>query len=157
MDDILEIERRFLAIAAETATSSKDPSTKVGCVIVNENNGDEIIAYGFNDFPSGLKRKKERFNNREEKYRFVIHAEINAVINGLMDSETNNLFGCTAYVTHAPCCDCMAVMAQAGIKKVVVNKPLDTWTERFPDSYRVAREIREDCGIEYIEIGDLDV
>lgn len=146
----------LLEIAKETAKSSQDPSTKVGCVIVDDANGDEVVGYGYNDFPVGLKKRDVRFNNREEKYNFVIHAEINAVINALMDSETDNLFGYTAYVTHAPCCSCMAVMAQVGIKKVVVEKPLDTWTDRFPNSYRVASEIREDCGIEYVEIGGRD-
>ncbi len=146
-------DEAMLFVAKMESLRSEDPSTKVGCVIGLPSGDDiKIIGFGFNDFPNGLQRREERFLDREEKYRFVIHAEIMAVIDALSNDGVYDLRRCTAYVTHAPCCSCMAVLAEVGIKEVVVGRQLEGWTDRFPESYRVSQEIRDDCGITYREV-----
>lgn len=136
----------YLAMAELISEQSPDPSTKVGCVIVD---GDLMVSQGYNRFPIGFEATEERLNNRDEKYRIVLHAEVVALLNSVKDVR-----GCTAYVTHAPCSNCQSALAEAGIKKVVVKEVLKSWEDRFPDSYRVAREIREECNISFIEVNN---
>src|SRR6185436_10597230 len=71
-------DRHFLQLCVDHARMSKDPSTRVGAVLV----GPElvILASGFNGFPRGVKDTEERLNDRELKTRLVVHAEMNAVL-----------------------------------------------------------------------------
>lgn len=138
-------DKYYLSLAKLISEGSSDPSTKVGCVLVGQDG--VLLATGYNRFPTKVAQTEDRMNNREEKYRFVIHAEKVAIFNSSFD-----LRGATAYVTHAPCSHCQAAFAEVGIKKVVTGQLLQSWQDRFPDSYRVAEEIREECGIEFMEI-----
>lgn len=133
-------DSRFIGLAQFVSTWSKDPSTQVGAVIVDYDN--RVVSLGYNGFPKHVLDSKERLNNREEKYRFVVHAEENAILNS-----SDDVFGCSIYVTHFPCSHCMAVLAQAGIKRVVSKLVSVGWEERFPESYRVSKEIANECDI----------
>ena len=70
-------DKRFLELASVVGSWSKDPSTKVGAVIVNENK--QIVSMGYNGFPRGV-RDDYRLENRETKYNLIVHAEANAII-----------------------------------------------------------------------------
>lgn len=140
--------RERLDLAQEVSSLSKDPSTKVGCVLVGKNNN--IISTGFNKFPKGVDYTKERLDVKQEKYRFVIHAEESALLNAL--KQGSQVKGATAYVTHSPCNHCQALMAEAGVETVVTNKGSDFWKDRNPDAYRVSEEIRNESNIKYIEV-----
>lgn len=107
-------DKRFLRIAREVSLWSKDPSTMVGCVIVNDKH--QIVATGFNGFPRGCLDDEEIYSDRPRKHLRVVHAEANAIYNA---PSLPSLSGCTAYVT-APCCaQCAAALIQAGIRRVV--------------------------------------
>ena len=54
---------RFLELAKQIASWSKDPSTQVGCVVVGPDR--EIRSTGFNGLPRGIEDSEERLNNRE--------------------------------------------------------------------------------------------
>ena len=69
-------DRRFLGLAAHIATWSKDPSTKVGAVIVRPNK--TIVSVGFNGLPRGVDDLDSRYNERALKYAMTVHAEANA-------------------------------------------------------------------------------
>ena len=100
-------DARFLQMAALVATWSKDPSTKVGAVITR---GKFVISLGFNGHPSGIDDSAARLHDREQKYRTIIHAEMNAIL-----SARQPLDGCTLYVVpFMPCSNCGAVIVQAG-------------------------------------------
>ena len=71
-------DHRFIELADHIAQWSKDPSTKVGCVIVGEDR--EIRSTGFNGFPRGIDDDEERLNNRDLKYPLICHAEENAIM-----------------------------------------------------------------------------
>jgi dCMP deaminase len=118
---------RFLNLAKEVATWSKDPSTKVGCVIV-EPETNRIMGVGFNGFPRGMVDNKELYEDRETKYARTIHAEANAVLN------SQKTEGCTAYVTHPPCTNCALVLIQSGISRVVAWRPSADLLSRWSDS-----------------------
>ena len=69
---------RFLELADHISSWSKDPSTKVGCIIVGADR--EIRSTGFNGFPRGIDDSEERLTDREEKYPLICHAEENAIM-----------------------------------------------------------------------------
>jgi dCMP deaminase len=98
---------RFLKAAEEVATWSKDPSTKVGCVIVDPEL-QRRTGEGFNGFPRFMSDDPALYEDRETKYSRTLHAELNAV---LFSKKTE---GCTAYVTHPPCSSCALVLIQSG-------------------------------------------
>lgn len=120
--------QRFLELALHVAHWSKDPSTKVGCVIVNPNR--VVVGMGFNGFPRGVEDTPERYENRPLKYMMVQHAEANAIFNA-----TTSVQGCTAYVTHPPCCNCGGALIQSGIIGVHTFEPEPGIAERFAESF----------------------
>ena len=109
---------RFMAMAEHVATWSKDPSTQVGCVIVDKQN--RVVSVGFNGFPRGIKDLAERYNDKETKYLFVAHAERNALDNAPLSVE-----GCTLYSPLLPCNECAKSIIQKGITKVVSYEPTE--------------------------------
>lgn len=109
---------KFIILAKTIAEIfSKDPSTKVGCVITGE--GNEILTTGYNGFPRGVTDSEDRFEDRATKYKFTCHAEANAIYNAARTGAM--LDGSTAYITFPPCGECSKVMAQAGIRTVYID------------------------------------
>jgi len=107
--------RRFMARAVQIAQASKDPSTKVGCLVVDQDHNE--CASGWNGFPRGVEDSPARLADRPTKHLIVVHAEANAVAAAARAGVS--LRGCIAYVT-APCCSqCAALLVQAGITLVV--------------------------------------
>ncbi len=127
-------------MAALVATWSKDPSTQVGAVITR---GKFVVSLGFNGHPSGIDDSVARLNDREMKYRTIIHAEMNAIL-----SARQPLEGCTLYVVpFMPCSNCGAVIVQAGIKRVVT---LRNNNERWAESFEITRSIFAEAGVDLV-------
>lgn len=135
---------RFLSLAREVASWSKDPSTKVGCVIVDPEN--RVKGVGFNGFPRGMCDHKELYDDRETKYSRTIHAEVNAVLN------SSTTLDCTAYVTAPPCTGCALVLIQSGITRVVCSAPSGDLLTRWGDQIKKTRGFFEEVEIEYLEV-----
>lgn len=135
-------DERFLKLAEEVATWSKDPSTQVGCVIVDPDTL-RIMGLGFNGFPRGMCDHKELYEDRETKYSRTIHAEVNAVLNS---SRTED---CTAYVTAPPCTNCALVLIQSGIVRVVARRPTSDLLERWADSIEKTKGFFAEVEVEY--------
>lgn len=131
----------FLSFAIMYSTVSKDPSTQVGCVIVDQLN--KPVGWGTNGFSRQSSDNPELFNNREEKYKRVLHAEENAIYNSTRDTH-----GCTAYLTHPPCLHCCHALSQNGIVKVVAIKPSGEFASRW-NLEETESELR-DLGIEFL-------
>lgn len=121
----------FINLAQLTSMRSKDPKTKVGCVIVNKKN--RIISLGYNGFPDGIKDSQlpwtKHSNNIEDtKYPYVIHAEENCILH----APIFDLSECTIYTTHYPCHKCARAIIQKGIRRVVfINHKEDKATEKM--------------------------
>lgn len=108
---------RFMNIAKEISTWSKDPSSKIGAVIVNDEK--RILSTGYNGFPKGIDDSEERLNDREQKYPLIIHAELNVLMNALYNGVS--VRDATLYVYGLPVCgDCAKPVTQSGIKRVVI-------------------------------------
>ena len=130
---------RFIELAKHISLWSKDPSTKVGCVVVGEDR--EIRSTGFNGFPRGIDDDEDRLTNREKKYPLICHAEENAIMHAARIGVS--LKNSTAYVTWPPCSRCARSLIQAGIKEVVypdAGKIPERWQEDFTISDEMLRE-----------------
>lgn len=131
---------RFMNLSQEVSTWSKDPSTKVGCVLVDDRR--RVVGLGYNGFPRGVEDTEERLNDRPTKYLMVQHAEVNAVLQCVGEAR-----GSTAYVTHRPCATCTGVLIQAGISKIVTNRPSAGLIERFADSFAASDAMLSEAGV----------
>jgi dCMP deaminase len=137
-------DERFLRLAREISTWSKDPSTQIGAIIVNDER--RILATGYNGFPRGVFDLPNRLENREEKYKHVVHAEMNAIYNATYNGIS--LKGSTLYVWGLPVCsECAKGVIQVGVKRVVMPQKdyPDFWVESFALSSNMFRE----SGIQY--------
>ena len=132
---------RFMRMAHEVASWSKDPSTKVGCVLVKDR---KIISMGYNGFPRLIEDDLNRLIDREVKYEMTVHAEQNAVITAALHGISTE--GSTAYVTFSPCSRCAAVLINAGISTVVVSAA-DVIPDRWLENFRLAAELLNEAGI----------
>jgi dCMP deaminase len=105
-------DRWFLGLAQYISTASKDPSTKCGAVIVDEDR--RVVSVGYNGFPKGIK-DNYRLDDRSQKYELTCHAESNAI-----DFARADLLGCEIYTWPVqPCPRCAARIIQNNIVRVV--------------------------------------
>jgi dCMP deaminase len=140
-------DARFLALAGHVAAWSKHRTTRVGCVVVDDDR--RIRATGFNGFPRGVADAPGRLADRPTKLLLSVHAEANAVAAAARAGVP--LAGCTAYVTHPPCAACAALLTQAGIRRVVFRGRLrDDWA----DSEAAARLIMAEAGVACVPPAD---
>lgn len=132
---------RFILLAEHVSAWSKDPSSKIGCVITDKRN--RVVGLGFNGFPRGVNDDEARYSDRDQKYKLIVHAELNAILNA-----NKSVKGCTLYTMMYPCTDCTKAIVQSGISKVVTPLPLerDPWAEDALWSQRMFLE----TGIEVV-------
>jgi dCMP deaminase len=135
-------DTRFLELAKHISGWSKDPSTKVGCVVVGEDR--EIRSTGFNGFPRGISDDNDRLTDREKKYPLICHAEENAIMHAARIGVS--LKGSTAYVTWPPCSRCARSLIQAGIKEVVYSTAEDI-PERWLDDFNISTGMLEEANV----------
>ena len=132
-------DERFLELAKQIASWSKDPSTQVGCVVVGPDR--EIRSTGFNGLPRGIEDSEDRLNNREIKYPMICHAEENAIMHAARIGIS--LKDCTAYVTWPPCTRCARSLIQAGVSEIIYPKGIDIpdrWIQDFDLSLKMFKE-----------------
>src|SRR5262245_57536284 len=99
---------RFLKRARELSTWCKDPSTQVGAVILRPNL--TAAREGFNGFARRMQDKPAWYADKEEKYRRIIHAEMNALLFAREVVEGYMMFT----YPMAPCERCAVMLIQAG-------------------------------------------
>ena len=129
----------FMELAEKVASRSKDPSTKVGCVVVTE---DRVIATtGYNGLPRGVGDLPERME-RPAKYLWTAHAECNAVAQAARVGA--RLKGGTAYVTHEPCSRCAIILIQAGVAQVIIGSGKTNMPE---EEFEISRIMFEEANI----------
>lgn len=134
-------DNRFFELANHVAGWSKDPSTKVGAVIVN--NDRQVLGLGYNGFPRGVEDHKPRYEDRATKLLFVAHAERNALDNAA------DVRGATLYSTLYPCTECAKGIIQRGIKRVVTTRPFDEGKmQRF--NFGVSEVMFNEAGVEVL-------
>lgn len=148
--NFIKWEEYFIAVAKITAERSKDPSTQVGAVIVNDK-FKTIISTGYNGFPRGVDDGEFPWNRDEEnwldnKYPYIAHAELNAVVSAHVDLIDHHL-----YVNLFPCNECTKIIIQSGIKKIYYLE------DKYQDSANVqaSKRLLDAVGISYIKLPNL--
>lgn len=129
--------KRFLELADLVATWSKDPSTKVGCVLVDDS---KVVATGFNGFPPGI-ADDARLRDRGAKYSFIVHAEMNAILQAGHEARGSSLF--LSGFDSCPCSNCSKHLITAGVSRVVHRvgvAPPEHWADDLKLSERMLLE-----------------
>lgn len=135
--------RRFLGIAREAASWSKDPSTQVGCVARSPDR--VVLGTGYNGLPRGVEDLPERME-RPTKYLWTAHAEENLVAQAARTG--TSLAGSTVTVTHMPCCRCARSLINAGV--VCVEFDGNGLTHMAGEEFEVARQMFSEAGVELL-------
>jgi dCMP deaminase len=133
-------DRRYLALAAHVAGWSKDPTTKVGAVLVGRERG--RVALGYNGFPPGVADDPERLADRATKHRLVQHAERN-----VLDNATFDACGSTLYATFFPCSECAKSVVSRGVSRVVAPPLPSNTREPWADDHRWAVLVLAEGGV----------
>ena len=125
---------RFLDLAKFVSTWSKDPSTQVGAVVADHEN--RVISIGYNGFPQNIS-DDDRLENRDTKYKIIVHGEMNAIL-----FANKSLEFCTLYTyPFMPCPRCASMIIQTGIYRVVsYNNIPERWKEEFALSQTLFQE-----------------
>lgn len=149
MTSSIKWNKRYAELAKQVASWSKDPSRKIGAVAVGDKG--QLLAQGYNGFPRGIKDTEERLNNREEKYKYVVHAEMNVIYNASHSGVS--LDGADLYVYGLPICsECAKGIIQVGIKQVFILTEEEIppiWVE----SWERTRLMFKEAGIKYHLMG----
>ena len=138
-------DRRYVNLAKHISTWSKDPSRKIGAVAVGSKG--QILAQGYNGFPRGILDLPERYENREVKYKHVVHAEMNVIYNASFNGVS--LDGASLFVYGLPVCnECAKGIIQVGVKRVVVytdQEVPEIWTNAFQLTSDMFKEVGIEC------------
>jgi dCMP deaminase len=144
MTELTKWDKRFVRIATEVASWSKDPGTKVGAVLVLDR---RIIATGYNGFPQNIGDTIERYSNRELKLAFTVHAEVNTILNAAQNGAKTK--GSTLYVTFSPCVNCATSVIQAGVKRVVCPNLIEA-PDRWRESFQMGQDLLREAGVKVV-------
>lgn len=137
MREVISWDDYFLTIAEAVALRSKDPSTQVGAVLINEEG--HIIGTGYNGFPPKFPESVDYWT-KPLKYDYVVHAEANCLLHSIQKTK-----GSTLYTTMYPCKECAKLIAAAGIVRVVYKD----------DKYQndISATILTNCKINLVKLG----
>lgn len=145
-EHVLSWDEYFMGLAHLSAMRSKDPSTQVGAVIVDQEH--KVVGIGYNGLPIGCSDDEFPWDREggmlETKYAFVVHAELNAILNS-----TRNLHGCTLYVSLFPCNECAKAIIQGGIRKIVYED--DKYATA--DNVIASKKMLNAAGVELVRLG----
>lgn len=129
----------FLRTARLVREMSKDPSSKIGAVLVKDR---RVIATGYNGFPRGI-ADDERLHDRAVKYELVVHAEMNCLLQAGQDARdaTMYLYG----YRGAPCRNCAKHLIQAGVSLYVATG--EPTPDRWQDDLAAAEDTLREAGV----------
>lgn len=140
---------KFLPDAEAARGRSKDRSTKVGAVVLDDDFN--IRASGYNGLPRGCDDNVEARHERPTKYLWASHAEENCVANAARIGVS--LKGCTLLVTSLfPCTTCSRLIIQSGIKRILAPRIVDN--SRWDEQAKVAYEMLTEAGVEILYYGE---
>jgi dCMP deaminase len=132
---------RFLEMARMVGSWSKDPSTKVGAVIVDDDR--RVISLGYNGFPKGV-ADNQRLDDRKEKYKMIVHAERNALLFANTSVKDATIFT----YPFMPCPICTGMIIQSGIRRVV---SLQTDNPRWQEDFEISRKMLDEAEVGLVE------
>ena len=137
----------FMGVALLASKRSKDPNTQVGaCIVSGDTNihikENTILSIGYNGLPYGCSDDEFPWDRQgellETKYPYVVHAELNAILN----AQGKSLMGTKIYVALFPCNECAKAIIQSGIKEVIYLS--DKYSET--DIVKASKKMFESAG-----------
>lgn len=138
--------QKYLNLAKHISTWSKDPSSKIGAVAVG--NHGQILSQGYNGFPRGIEDTRDRLHDRDKKYKYVVHAEMNCIYNATLNGISLN--NADLYVHGLPVCsECAKGVIQVGVKRVFICQPA-TIASNWHDSYMHTQSLFIEAGVEAV-------
>lgn len=138
----------YMELARTAARRSRDPTTRVGAVVVKD---DSVLGTGYNGFPPGIPDEPELLNDRRTKLTYTIHAEINAMARA---GGRPACRGATIYVSALwPCTNCALVLLAHGIVRVVYEQPTAERAARWADDLTAVRILLKTADVELVEFG----
>lgn len=144
---IAKWDKIFLELAKNISTWSKDPSTKVGAVAVGDKR--QILATGYNGFPRNIGDYADRLENRETKYKYTIHAEMNCIYNATFNGVSLN--GSSLYIYGLPVCsECAKGIIQVGVKRVFMCYP-ESIPEKWDTAGMHSRQMFYEANVEFFK------
>lgn len=143
--DTQRLQEWAVEMAMHVAKLSKDPSTQVGAIIFDPKR--RVVSAGYNGFARGVADTPGRLENRDIKYKLILHAEKNAIL-----FATAPLDGCTIVVTHPCCAQCAAQVIQSGIKHVIWPKPTPEFMDRWANDYALSVVQFQEAGVDLTEV-----
>ena len=143
----MDWDEYYIGMANYVALKSKDPSVRVGAVIVRPDN--TLASVGYNGFPSRMPDLPELYEDRPTKLSRVIHAEMNSL---LLAREP--VIGYTLYSSLTPCDRCAVHAIQAGITRFVFPALPEDKKERWGAATDLTLQYFTECGVAWKEISD---
>lgn len=159
MNALYSWDQYFMTMAYLISMKSKDPSTRVGAVIVGKDH--EIRSTGYNGLPRKVEDFSERYTEKDYKYYACNHAEENAILHCAKIGISTS--GCILYTTWLPCSYCAKAIIQVGIEKVIYHKYFpgvlqkqngDFRSERWGRSMQISQELLLEAGVELVGFSD---
>jgi len=140
-------DKRYMELAKAVSTWSKDPSKKIGAIAIGSKG--QVLAQGFNGFPRGIDDSDDRLNDREIKYKYVVHAEMNLIYNATFNGIS--LDGSSVYIYGLPLCsECAKGLIQVGVKRIVMNKDsLESADDKWLESFELTMQLLNESGIHW--------
>jgi dCMP deaminase len=135
----------YLKLAVTVSEQSRDPSTKCGAILVNNNK--DIVATGFNGFPERVEDNDEWLNDREFKYAAIIHAEMNAILRCPVPTRGLHMF-----MTAPPCSNCAKHIIAAGISSIYWLKPPVEFAKRWEVELNRSKILYEVAKLPFFEL-----
>lgn len=145
--DYISWDDYFMGVALLAAMRSKDPGTQVGACIVSPEN--VILSTGYNGFPKGCSDdeypwEREATTRNETKYPYVVHAELNAILN----AGGKSLKDARLYVALFPCNECAKAIIQSGIAEVIYLS--DKYAAK--DEFKASRAMLNSAGVKLTKL-----
>lgn len=151
MDTIsMSTHKKSMKYAMKMSEYSLDPSTKVGCMILFK---DGNASFGCNQFPEGVKP----IWDRKIKYLQIVHAEINALLDGLRRKRVDDLKDAIIYITEFPCSRCCSTLLQAGLRNFVIRQPKGGFADRWKDDIESSKSMMSQVDARLIILDTFDL
>ena len=106
----------------------------------------EVISYGANRFPEGVKNLPERLLP-ENKRNYLEHAERDAIFSALRQSKITN--GATLYVPWFACSDCAKAIIGAGIRYVIGHHAPCSTSNSWSETINIGLTMLKEANVNY--------
>lgn len=135
---------KFLKLSEQQANIFSNDENRKVCALFIEPISLHIISSGVNSFPVGIKETKTKWG-KPQKYRYVCHAELNAIYNACKNGISLNNSICV--VNFHPCSECAKGLIQCGIRELYTYSP-DFNHNTYGEDFMYAVEMLKDAEID---------